>query len=270
MNHTFAYDVSFSRDSSDVFYPDSSELAKILMAVIVVLFTSAVSLRYFVGEGTKAYGKSLLTVTMVTMLCVQYYQLWFAVLTLPVDFLSSAYRWDCLRSDKGGKVALGDVSDHMVNPCFAHKNTTCTLSTGKVYLGSGSGMGGVYNVSQVLGLNVTSTEACVADTGAKSDFKGKDIPRFLEDMAERDCQSGKKSRCSLSEPCTPCELERKSEFKERWSRCAQCSTSNTGKCGFVPDEGPYCFKSATSREVVPCTKCCTEPTLFFDEEGNCS
>ena len=209
----------------------------------------------------------------------------------------------------------------MVNPCFAHKNSTCTLSTGKVYLGSGSGMGGVYNVSQVLGLNVTSTgkdegrmrreirnsltltpsffarshhlaEACVADTGAKSDFKGKDIPRFLEDMAERDCQSGKKSRCSLSEPCTPCELERKSEFKERWSRCAQCSTSNTGKvsrktkpptpsnawthpasppqCGFVPDEGPYCFKSATSREVVPCTKCCTEPTLFFDEEGNCS
>ena len=105
MNHTFAYDVSFSRDSSDVFYPDSSELAKILMAVIVVLFTSAVSLRYFVGEGTKAYGKSLLTVTMVTMLCVQYYQLWFAVLTLPVDFLSSAYRWDCLRSDKGGKVS---------------------------------------------------------------------------------------------------------------------------------------------------------------------
>ena len=117
MNSTFAYHISFSRDASDLFYPDSASLAKILMAVVVVLFTSAVSLRYLVGEGTKAYGKSLLGCTLLIMTCVQYYQLWYAMLTLPVDFLSNAYRFDCLRSDKGGKVSVPFIpSDPLVLP----------------------------------------------------------------------------------------------------------------------------------------------------------
>ncbi|GMH72951.1 hypothetical protein TrRE_jg9278 [Triparma retinervis] len=240
------------------------------MAVVVVLFTSAVSLRYLVGEGTKAYGKSLLGCTLLIMTCVQYYQLWYAMLTLPVDFLSNAYRFDCLRSDKGGKVAMGDGSDHMVNPCFAHVNSTCVLSSGRVHLGAGMGMTSSYNVTELEGLNATSTEACVNDPASKSSYNGADIPRFLENMSERDCGGGLQSRCSLSQPCTPCEISRKGEFGARWSRCAMCSTSNLGKCSFVPEEGPYCYESATSRKVVPCTKCCTEPTLFFDGEGNCS
>ena len=104
-NTTFDYSIPFTRDVDSFFHPDSGELAKILMAVIMVLFSSAVSIRYIVGEGTKTYQKTLLVATVFIMVCVQYYQLWFAILELPVDFMSNAYRWDCLESTKGGKVS---------------------------------------------------------------------------------------------------------------------------------------------------------------------
>jgi hypothetical protein len=37
----------------------------------------------------------------------------------------------------------------------------------------------------------------------------------------------------------------------------------------VPDVGPYCFKSALSREVIPCQVCCTEAAAQYDEDGVC-
>jgi len=118
-NTTFDYAISFSRDAADVFYPDSTELAKIVMAVIVVLFTAAVSLRYMTGEGTKMYQKTLLTSILFTLIFVQYYQLWFAILKLPTDFISTANRWDCLNSDKGGKVSLeAKGKNYVTSPQF--------------------------------------------------------------------------------------------------------------------------------------------------------
>ena len=46
------------------------------------------------------------------LIIVQYYQLWFALLTVPVDFPSTARRWDCLESSKGGKVAWENKETH--------------------------------------------------------------------------------------------------------------------------------------------------------------
>ena len=101
---TFDFTISFEKDES-FFYPDATNFAEILFAIICVLFTMAISLKYQVGEGTKAYSKSFLGLALLAAVVVQYYQLWFAILKLPVDFQASANRWDCLRSSKGGKVS---------------------------------------------------------------------------------------------------------------------------------------------------------------------
>jgi hypothetical protein len=50
--------------------------------------------------------------TLIVLIIVQYYQLWFAFLTVPVDFPSTARRWDCLESSKGGKVAWENKETH--------------------------------------------------------------------------------------------------------------------------------------------------------------
>ncbi|CAN0368427.1 unnamed protein product, partial [Scytosiphon promiscuus] len=41
------------------------------------------------------------------------------------------------------------------------------------------------------------------------------------------------------------------------SRCRNCGAGNSGACNFVLDEGPYCWKETGSREVEPCSACCT-------------
>lgn len=45
------------------------------------------------------------------------------------------------------------------------------------------------------------------------------------------------------------------------SRCRSCGAGNSGACNFVLGEGPYCWKEPGSREVKPCSVCCTEPEV---------
>jgi hypothetical protein len=85
----------------------------------------------------------------------------------------------------------------------------------------------------------------------------------------RDCTYAKGASCTHDSPCTPCGIDRAEEFGSRWKRCVSCSPQNSGKCNFVPEIGPYCFKSALSREVVPCKTCCTDGTPLFDADGIC-
>ena len=148
-----------------------------------------------------------------------------------------------------------------INPCFCHSNATCTLSGGQEFNVTTPGKAG-YNAS-------ATSDLCIEDPAATCTFKNKEILRFLEESPQRDCNSARGGRCSPGQPCTPCEWSRKEEFGERWSRCSICNSNNVGKCNFVPGVGPYCYKSATSREVVPCTKCCTEKVLEFDDDGIC-
>jgi len=257
---SFDYTISFERDAT--FYPDATELAKIIFAVLCVMFTSAISLKYYVGEGTQKYRKTFMSFALLTMVAVQYYQLWFAVLEVPIDFASDARRYDCLNSNKGGKVQSGNTAKHSVNPCFCHANATCTLSDGSKF-----------NVSDPAAIHFNtynSSEVCVDDAGATCEFQGLAVERFLEDAPNRDCDSARGDRCSLSQPCTPCEYSAKSEFGARWSRCATCTAEHNGDCNFVPGVGPYCYKGVDTREVVPCVTCCTEKFLEFDAQGVCS
>ena len=97
--------------------------------------------------------------------------------------------------------------------------------------------------------------------------------------AARDCHQAQRKHCSLSQPCTPCELSRRDEFHnsdssrhdDGWSRCQACSVRNgNGDCNFVVGVGPYCWKNAERLEVVPCETCCTERYVaMFDAEGAC-
>ena len=79
----------------------------------------------------------------------------------------------------------------------------------------------------------------------------------------------RKASCTKAKPCTPCEIDHMIPFGDRWTRCQSCSADVSEKCNFVPEVGPYCFKSVTSREVGPCKKCCTDGAPVFDDEGVC-
>ncbi|GMI17378.1 hypothetical protein TrLO_g9363 [Triparma laevis f. longispina] len=258
-NTTFDYTISFEKDVE--FYPDAIELAKIVFSVLCVMFTMAISLKYHVGEGTKKYRKNFVLFALITLITVQYYQLWFALLTVPVDFPATARRWDCLKSSKGGKVAWGNSQTHSTNPCFCHVNATCSLSNGQVFNVTVQDKAG-YNASE-------TSDVCILDPDATCSFKNNDIERLLESAPQRDCNAARGAMCSPGQPCTPCEWSRKEEFGDRWSRCSMCNSNNDGKCDFVPGVGPYCYKSASSREVVPCTKCCTEKVIEYDTDGFC-
>ena len=86
----------------------------------------------------------------------------------------------------------------------------------------------------------------------------------------RDCHTNQRSTCSLSEPCTPCEISRRDEFPSTWSRCQSCSIRNNfGDCNFRDGVGPYCWKNGDLVEVIPCEICCTDNTPMFDKDGVC-
>lgn len=86
--------------------------------------------------------------------------------------------------------------------------------------------------------------------------------------SSRDCRWFEGELCTRDEPCTPCDLDRS---------CRTCtSDGSNANCFFTEGLGPYCkFPVADARnvpgvgeiddrtglrvEILPCTKCCTEP-----------
>mmetsp|Transcript_4025 Transcript_4025/g.5895 ORF Transcript_4025/g.5895 Transcript_4025/m.5895 type:complete len:183 (-) Transcript_4025:90-638(-) len=179
---------------------------------------------------------------IATILILEYYFLSVASTKLPSHLHSSSgtnnqwHRWGCLKSDKGGKRQWGDVSESSTNPCFFQNNSVR------------------WTIQQ----------------------DGTDNGTFLNDIQvqqylnpTRDCGNAQGGRCTQNEPCTPCQLSKRIEFGDRWARCQSCSTKYMGDCNFVHGVGPYCYKSATSRDVIPCKKCCTEPIPMFEKNGTC-
>ncbi len=250
---SFDYTIPFN---PSIHVPTILDLSKIIFSIILVVFTTSISLKYALGEGTSKYSRAFQTLLILMLVVVQYYHLWFALLTVPVDFDDNrskpAHRFDCLNSEKGGKRARGDESTKAKNPCFAHMNSTCKLADDTIIL-----------------INSTNaTVQCIADESAENKFNGEVIERYLSDS--RDCGSARGDECSMSQPCTPCELSRAEEFGDRWTRCTTCSSRNRGNCRFVEGVGPYCYKGAYTREVVPCRSCCTDGDTAFDFEGVCT
>ena len=155
------------------------------------------------------------------------------------------HRLDCLRSRKGGKRPHGDVSEEYRHPC--HNGT---------YEGDDDAY-------------VESYRCPSSGAGAAAGTTiGTPAPPYIS--ASRDCREGQSNRCTLSQPCVPCEIDRRLEFEGRWSRCRACSMRNRyGNCDFVDGLGPYCFATGRLVEVVPCRRCCTERDAMYDEDGVC-
>jgi hypothetical protein len=147
----------------------------------------------------------------------------------------SLYRMDCLRSRKGGKRPFGDTSEDFWHPCYNHANGTKSDET-------------------------LDSTLCSASTTMETPYI----------TATRDCHMGQSSRCTLAQPCVPCEISRRDEFRTRWSRCQACSVRNDhGRCNFKDGVGPYCWAGADGLDVVPCQRCCTEHAAMNDRDGAC-
>ncbi|KAL3808812.1 hypothetical protein ACHAXA_001121 [Cyclostephanos tholiformis] len=160
------------------------------------------------------------------------------------------YRLDCLRSRKGGKRPFGDAGEDYRHPCYDLTGESRNVLVDGTYESNRE----AYEEST---LCQASGEAII-DTS----------PSYVS--SARDCDMGQSNRCTLAEPCVPCEIERRREFQRRWSRCQACSVRNDyGRCNFVDGVGPYCYANGDGTDVVPCRKCCTEKMAIYDEDGYC-
>ena len=181
----------------------------------------------------------------------------------------SIHQLECLYSNKGGKRPFGDTSDEYRNPCY---NITDSMTE------SNNDSKTEINDDDVgrLSSSLDSLTLCPF-TKANNNDNTMEIEPYIS--AARDCHQAQRRHCSLSQPCTPCELSRRDEFlhssdssrhDDGWSRCQACSVRNGyGDCNFVAGVGPYCWKNAERLDVVPCKTCCTENLAMYDAEGAC-
>ena len=154
-------------------------------------------------------------------------------------------RWDCLRSDKGGKRPFGIESEEYKHPCY---DTVAAVAEDEV---------------DDLTPSSPKTNLCYSSTSTNTKYE-----QYIS--AARDCQANQRFTCSLSEPCTPCEISRRDEFPSTWTRCQSCSIRNNfGDCNFQEGQGPYCWKDGDMVEVVPCEICCTDNKPMFEKDGVC-
>lgn len=150
------------------------------------------------------------------------------------------FGWDCLYSQKGGKVRYD--SSHP-NPCYCEYDDK---TVGR--------LSGTFAIQNKANPNL----ACNNDINAF---------QFLD--GTRDCSHSRGPVCSQSDPCMPCELSKALDFGDKWSRCRSCLHPDEKQCHFVHGIGPYCYKSSTSKEIVPCAECCTDIEPYFDDNGIC-
>lgn len=234
-------------DSDDAFVVPSS---KILFLSLVCLCIAAVIARNLSGGSSSRWRSIWTSLVLFEMCFIQIYFLAFAAMSAYpyASMTRSVYRFDCMRSIKGGKRAMNDKRPHTLNPCFCHANATCTLKGENTTVGS------------------TSCPTNGKATCFEKSLSGKkiEIPIYVDE--DRDCHRGQRAACTKTEPCMPCELEELWRFlpeqKASSKRCTTCSVYNDGDCNFVPGVGPYCLEHPWSkRKVVPCKRCCTEPAL---------
>jgi hypothetical protein len=155
--------------------------------------------------------------------------------------VEALYRFDCLRSRKGGKRPFGDTSEDYRHPCYDLAEAKNVINGTKSH-------------------ETSDSTLCSASTAIESPY----IP------ATRDCHMGQSNRCTLAQPCVPCEISRRNEFRTLWSRCQACSVQNDhGRCNFKDGVGPYCWADADGLDAVPCQRCCTENVAMYDKDGVC-
>jgi len=217
---------------------------------IVLLLAAGISSHLRYGIGTKKAKEMLLFLILCLMVGLQLYHLVFAAIHVPADkfhvWSPKLHREDCLYSTKGGKRSMFTSTDYTANPCFCHANAVCTM------IGSGD--------------VVTPSTDCPTDGTAVCTFDGEVIEPDVS--FKRNCRGGQADLCTVDQPCYPCDWDTLEDWGSD-ARCNSCTTDNTGDCNFIPYVGPYCYKEKGSKDVVPCTKCCTDITAKFDTNNKC-
>ena len=227
-----------------------------IFTVLVLLTSAGITSHIAHGFGTRKAKELFASLVLAIIVGGQLYHLIQAVTYIPATRFYTwndlLHRQDCIESGKGGKRAGNGTQYEDMNPCFC-VNTALT----ECYSTVDSSI--TYDLS---------TDTCPTDGTAKcrqGTSRDDRIHRYVPSL--RDCHGGQLKYCTIDQPCTPCEAETLTTFKN--GRCRTCSSQNSGQCHFVPGEGPYCLISPTSKEVEPCKKCCTEPEPVYDTDGRC-
>jgi hypothetical protein len=228
-------------------------LTSLIFVVLVISLSTSIK-----TKDAQSKGGVILGAIMALAICYQYYLISMVSVNFPgTDVL----RLDCLASRKGGKRPFGNTSHKYKNPCF--NESAVTNFDGNSTTAEQTSMW-------------RSRPSSICHSSKINNDKGLTIEPFIS--ASRDCQKAKGKSCSLTEPCTPCEISRFNEFhnsQRGWSRCQACALSNRyGDCSFVDGSfvdgiGPFCWKDAVSLEVVPCQRCCSDGIAVFDDYGIC-
>jgi len=215
------------------------DVATFIFVSVVILFCIVLLLSFTQRGATKSTNRRQFIRASIAALAIYLLHL------LSRESINSFARWDCLRSDKGGKRPFGIESEEYKHPCY---NDTAAVAEIEV---------------DDLSLTPSSPMSLCSSSTTTNTYE-----QYIS--ATRDCQGAKRYTCSLSEPCTPCEISRRDEFLSTWSRCQACSIRNNwGDCNFQDGQGPYCWKDGDMVEVVPCKICCTDNMPMFDKEGVC-
>jgi hypothetical protein len=227
-----------------------------IFTLLVLVISAGICTHIVHGFGTKKARDMFVMLILLIIVCGQLFHLVHAATYIPATrfFIWNPllHRDDCIGSGKGGKRIGNSTQYEDMNPCFCYGTNANCYTT-------------VKNSNKIYDL---STEKCPFDGTAKCNQGPKHsdrIHRWVPSL--RDCHGGQWAQCSKEQPCTPCERETLSTFKQ--GRCRTCSTQNTGECNFVQGVGPYCLVSPNSKEIEPCKTCCTEPEPYFDTAGFC-
>lgn len=241
---------------------DASKFALTALIVVVLVATlfSALEKRFKAESYSKASnGRTFVGAVAAIAILYQCH----LIVEISTNFRgASLYRLDCLHSNKGGKRPLGATSNEYWNPCYIAETNTSTSSTS-----NGT------DLTDETGIESNSIYVPTTYSMCPSSKISTDSSVYPFISEARDCHRGQRSVCSISQPCTPCEISRFSEFHNSsrgWTRCQTCGLSNKhGACNFKDGVGPYCWMDATSFEVIPCQRCCTDGMAIFDEKGIC-
>jgi len=218
--------------------------------VLILVVTAGISVQIAFGFGTKKARDNFIVLILGVLVVVQMYYLVHAVLYIPATqfytFNPKFHRTDCFISDKGGKRPLASKDALYQHPCYCYDGTKYNTRVRCMYRGS----------------KQLENSLCPTDGSANcEEYRNPLDPEnfafvkpYLDD--QRDCLGGQATKCTVDQPCTPCELDTLHLWN--YNRCRNCVAHIPDDCHFVPGVGPYCKVSPTSKQVVPCKNCCTE------------
>ena len=227
-----------------------------IFTVLVLLLSAGVSSHIAHGYGTRKSRELFASLVLAIIVGGQLYHLIQAVIYIPATrfyvWNDLLHREDCRFSGKGGKRAGNNTGYEDLNPCFCVNTalTTCYSTVDSSI---------TYDLSSV-DCPTNGTAKCKQGEG--DEYK---IHRYVPSL--RDCHGGQEAYCTMDQPCTPCEADTLTTFRN--GRCRTCSSQNDGECNFILGKGPYCLVSPDSKDVEPCKKCCTEPDPVYDSAGLC-